>query len=60
MDDISGGTAITALPSVLLEREASEIRRGRPAVALDLVQVRAKNVVFSPSIQASLCLLYRT
>ncbi len=30
---------VTRIPSVLVEREASELRRGRPAVALDIVQV---------------------
>ncbi len=40
VDNLSGGTGITTLPSVLMERDASEVRRGRPAVALDLVQVR--------------------
>lgn len=38
-EDGSGSVAIASLPAVLMEREASEIRRGRPAVALDLVQV---------------------
>ena len=30
---------VTAIPSVFMEREASELRRGRPAVALEIVQV---------------------
>jgi len=35
-----GGVGVASVPSVLVQREASERRRGRPTVALDLVQVR--------------------
>ncbi len=30
---------VTGIPSVFMVREASELRRGRPTVALDIVQV---------------------
>lgn len=30
---------VTSLPSVFMEREASEIRRGRPTVALSILKV---------------------
>ena len=31
--------SVTSIPSVFMEREASELRRGRPTVALDIVKV---------------------
>lgn len=39
MQDETGSVAVSSLPSVFMEREVNEVRRGRPAVALDLVQV---------------------
>jgi hypothetical protein len=30
---------VASLPSVMMDRERSEVKRGRPAVALDMVQV---------------------
>ena len=36
---LDGGVSVASVPSVLVQREASERRRGRPSVALDLVQV---------------------
>ena len=34
-----GAVLVSSLPSVLVQREASEVRRGRPTVALDILQV---------------------
>ena len=38
---VHGGSSVgvASLPSVLMEREFSEVKRGRPAVALDMVRV---------------------
>ena len=35
-----GVVGVASVPLVLVQRDASERRRGRPSVALDLVQVR--------------------
>lgn len=35
----SGSVGVASLPSVMMERDMSEVKRGRPAVALDMVQV---------------------
>ena len=34
-----------SIPSVLMEREASERKRGRPAVAHDILQVRELSLI---------------
>ena len=36
---VDGGVGVASVPAVLVQREASELTRGRPSVALDLVQV---------------------
>ena len=38
--DCNGSVSVASLPSVLIEREVTEVRRGRPAVALRIVQVQ--------------------
>ena len=40
MEDEDGCVGVASLPSVFMEREVNEVRRGRPTVALELVQVR--------------------
>lgn len=44
----SGSVGVASLPAVLMEREVNEVRRGRPAVALNMVQVSAYNITAHP------------
>ena len=37
--DGDNSVGVASIPSVLIEREVNEVRRGRPSVALELVQV---------------------
>ena len=36
---------VTSLPSVFMEREASELRRGRPTVATSIIKVHISNML---------------
>ena len=44
--DGSDEVLVTSLPSVFMEREASEVRRGRPTVAPTILKVLFKNLLF--------------
>ena len=47
---------VHSLPSVLVEREASEVRRGRPAVALDILKVLLHSTVTHIHVRIHMCL----